>query len=152
MLRKPPLLSVPNLMRPLRGTLQSDGKRLKVASSMRALFVASGDVAVGDGDVVGGAGKAQAVGIFQADAVVPGRVDAAIRDADVAAAVDVDAVAVGVDLQVVDGEVVHAGGEDGEVSAVQDRDIAESHVAAVFQADGFVADAGCQGEVAVVRG
>ena len=32
---------------------------------------------------------------------------------------------------------------------MQDRDIAESDVAAVFQRDGFIADAGGQGEIAV---
>jgi hypothetical protein len=41
--------------------------------------------------------------------VVPGRVDEAVGDADVAAAVDLHAVAVGVDGEVVDGEVVDAG-------------------------------------------
>ena len=120
MLRKPPLLSVPNLMRPLRGNLGVRGEALEGGIEHGAFFVAAGDVAVGDGDVVGGARESQAVGIFQADAVIPGRVDAAIRDAHVAAAIDVDAVAIGIDFQVVDGQVVHAGGQDGEMPAVED--------------------------------
>src|SRR5207244_4330965 len=57
----------------------------------------------------------------------------------VAAAVDVDAVAVGVDGDVVDGEVVDAGEEEAEVSAFEDREITEEDVAAVFERDGFVA-------------
>ena len=89
-----------------------------------AKFVDAGDVAVGDGDVLGGARVAECEGTLWADAVVPGRVDGAVGDADVAAAVDVDAVAVGVDLEVVDGEVVDAGGEDAELSALEDGEVA----------------------------
>ena len=58
-------------------------------------------------------------------------------------------VAVGVDLQIVDGEVVHAGGQNGEVPAVQDRDVAQGHVAAILQADGFVAHSVGEFEVTI---
>ena len=126
MLRKPPLLSVPNLMRPLRGILASGAKQLVSGIKHGAFLVATGDVAVGDGDVVGGSCESQAVRIFEADAVVPGRVDTAIGDAHVAAAIDIDGVTIGVNLQVVDGEVVHSGREDRKMPAVQDRDIAQS--------------------------
>ena len=55
--------------------------------------------------------------------------------------VEIDAVAVGVDGQIVDGQVIHAGGQDAEMAAVQDRKIAQRHVAAELQSDGFVAAA-----------
>ncbi len=57
------------------------------------------------------------------------------------AGVNVHPVAVGINGEVVQGEVVHAGGEDGEVPAVQDGEVAERDVAAAFERDGLVADA-----------
>ena len=147
MFLKPPLDSVPHLMRPCAGRVFSLGsKLLKVPSSTVPSSIGASDVAVGDGHVFGGAGVAQGEGTLGADAVVPRRVDGAVRDADVAAAVDVHAVAVGIDLQVVDGEVVDAGGEDAEVAAFEDREVAKDDVAAVFQRDGLVADAGLLGD------
>ena len=76
--------------------------------------------------------RAQRVIGLQADAVVPGRIDVAVRNAHVAAGIHVHAVAVGVDLQVVDGQVVDARGQNAEVAAVQDRKIAQQHVVAVL--------------------
>src|SRR5208282_2178621 len=90
------------------------------AVEQRARFVDAGHVAVGDGDVFRGAGVTEGKGTLGADGVVPRRIDAAVRHADIAAAVDVDAVAVGIDFQVVDGEVVDAGGENAEVSSLED--------------------------------
>ena len=72
----------------------------------------------------------------------PRRIHGAIGDAHVAAAVDVHAIAVGVDLEIVDGEIVDAGGEDAEPSADEDREIAQDDVVTVLEGDGFVADAG----------
>ncbi len=60
---------------------------------------------------------------------------------DVAAAVDVHAVAVRINFQIVDGEVICSGGENREMAAMQNREIAQRDVAAIFQADGLVADA-----------
>ena len=56
----------------------------------------------------------------------------------VAAAIDIDPVAIGVDLQVVDGEVVDPRGQDGEMTAVQNGEIPQRDVAAILQADGLV--------------
>ncbi len=66
------------------------------------------------------------------------------------AAVDVEAVALGVDEEVVEGEGVDAGGEDGEVAAVEDGEVAEQDVEAVLEADGLVAYAGLLGDEGVV--
>src|SRR5260370_11541497 len=99
-----------------------------------------------DGDHLGRAGVSEGERTFQADGVVPGRIDATIGDANVAAAVNVHTVAIGVNLQVVDGEVVHAGGEDAEVASVKNGKIAQQHVAAILQRDGLVAHAGFLGD------
>ena len=112
-------------MRPLRGTLRVVGELLPCAGDDGAEFVGAGDEVVGDGDVVGGAGVAERVAGLGADAVVPWGVDGAVGDAHVAAAIDVEAVAVGVDEEVVEGEVVDAGGEQGEVAALEDGEIAQ---------------------------
>ena len=112
-----------------------------------AELVAAGDEAIGDGDVARGARVAESVARLGADAVVPGRVDGAVGDADVLAAVDVDAVAIGVDVEIVDGEVVDAGEQQCEVAALEDGEVAQENVAAVFERDGFVADAGLLGDV-----
>ena len=64
----------------------------------------------------------------------------------VTAAVDIHAVAVGIDLEVVDREIVDAGREDREVPAVQDRDVTQRDVAAVLERDRLVGDAGLLGD------
>ena len=94
-----------------------------------------------------GARVAERVAGLGADAVVPGRVDGAVGDADVLAAVDVHAVAIGVDVEVVDGEVVDAGEQQAEVAALEDGEVAQQDVAAVLEGDGLVADAGLLGLV-----
>jgi len=130
------------------GGLVSGPDEFESGVEERALLVAAGDVAIGDRDLIGGAGIAEAERTFEADAVIPGRIDAAIGDANVAAAVHINAVAVGVNLQVVESEIVHAGGQNGEVAAMQDGEIAQGDVVAIFQADGFIADAGGERRVA----
>src|SRR5690349_267595 len=59
----------------------------------------------------------------------------------IAAAIDVNAIAVGVDCQIVDGEVVHTSCEDSEMPAMQNAKVAQQHVSAVLQCDGLVASA-----------
>ena len=101
--------------------------------------VVARDVAVGDGDVLGGARLAERVRALEHDRVVVRRVDGGVRDAHVAARVDVESVAVGVDLQVVDGQRVDAGGEQREMPAVQDGEVAERDVAGPLQGNRLVA-------------
>src|SRR5207244_12152148 len=72
------------------------------------------------------------------DAVVEWRVDGAIRDTNVFASIDVDAVAVRVDLQIVYRQVINAGGQNREVPAMQNRDIANDYVAAKLKTNRFV--------------
>jgi hypothetical protein len=79
------------------------------------------------------------MGSFERDGIVIGRVDAGIGDANVAARIEIDPVAVGIDLDVVDGQVVDAGGQDAEMAAVRDGEIPQRHVMAKLQGDGFIA-------------
>ena len=113
----------------------------------RAQLPAAGDVAVGDGDVLGGLGKSERVAGFRADAVVPRGVDGAVGNVDVLTAIDVHAVAVGVDLEVVDGEIVDAREQQAKVAALENREVAEDDVAAALEGDGLVADAGLLGAI-----
>ena len=103
--------------------------------------VVAAEMAIGDGDVFGGASRAEGERTFKDQAVVVGGIDGGIGDVDVLATVDVHAVAVGVDLDVVDGEIIDASGEDSKMSGAIDGDIADGDIAAGFEADGLVADA-----------
>ena len=76
---------------------------------------------------------------FWADAIVPRRIYAAIRYTHIAAAIDVHAISVGIDDQIVDGEIVDAGRQNAEVSAPQNGKVVELNVMAVLQRDGLVA-------------
>src|ERR1035437_6177889 len=96
---------------------------------------------IGDGDVLRRARESQRVRALQDDGVIVGRIDAAIGNPHIAARVQVDAIPVGVDGQIVDREIVHAGRQDSEVPAGQNRKIAQRHLAAEFQGDRFVAAA-----------
>jgi hypothetical protein len=69
----------------------------------------------------------------------------AVGDAHVFAAVDVHAVAVGVDFEIVDCEVVNAGDQYREVPALENGEVAQNDVVAVLEADGLVADTGLLG-------
>jgi hypothetical protein len=80
-------------------------------------------------DVLRGSGETQRIVALQADCVVEWRVDADVRNADIAARIDINAVAIGINLNIIDREIVHAGCEDREVATVQNRDIADQNVA-----------------------
>jgi len=73
-----------------------------------SFLVATGHIAIRDGDMVGGPCIPEPERAFQTDTIIPRRIDAAVRDAHVAAAVDVNAVTVGINFQIVDGEIVDA--------------------------------------------
>jgi len=105
-------------------------------------LIVAGDPAIGDGDIAGGAGIAKGKTGLGADAVVPRRVDGAVGDAHILAAVDVHTIAVGIDFEVVDGEVVDAGEQEAKVAAFEDGKIAKDDVVAVLESDGLIAYAG----------
>ena len=69
------------------------------------------------------------------------RIHVAVRNPHVAAAIHVHAVAIGVDLQIVQRKVVDPRGQNAEMPAMQNREIAQQHVMAILEADGLVAHA-----------
>src|SRR6185437_16662833 len=85
------------------------GDGLPAPIEHRAHLVVAGHVAVRNGDALRGAGVAERIRALRANAIVPGRIHGALADAHVAAAIDVESVAVGIDEHVVDGQVVHTG-------------------------------------------
>ena len=121
-------------------THPADGFRDVGAVEQRAALIAR-DVAVRNGDVLGDDGPLQRIARLQHEGVVARRVDTAVGDGHVLAAVDVEAVAVGVDGDVVDGRQVAAGHDDGEVAAAIDGDVADGDLSAELQDDGLVARA-----------
>ena len=60
-------------------------------------LIGTGDITSADRDVLGCARITQREGAFRTNSIIPGRVDTAIGDAHVAATIDIDAVAVGID-------------------------------------------------------
>src|SRR6266508_6394367 len=76
------------------------------------------DEAVRDGDVLRCARETESIGTLKHDRIVVRRVDAAIRDAHVATSIDVKAITIGIDFQIVNREVVYAGSQQREVTAV----------------------------------
>ena len=86
-------------------------------------------------------GALQRIRAFQYNGIVVGRVHFRVAYGEVLAAVDVDAVAVGVDGHVVDGADVAARGDDGKVATAKDGDVTDGDVATQLQGDGLVARA-----------
>ena len=52
-------------------------------------------------------------------------IHAAVGNPDIAAGIDVETIAVGINLDVIESEIVDAGGEYAEVAAVKDADVAD---------------------------
>src|SRR5208283_1726694 len=97
-----------------------------------ANLIAADDVAVRDGDVFRETRFAKREGTLGTDGIVERGIHGAVGDAHIAAAVDVHAIAVGVDLEVIDGQIINAGGENGEPSAEEDREVPEEDVMTVL--------------------
>ncbi len=108
------------------------------AIEQRATLIAR-DVAVRDGDVLSNDRPRQGIARLQDQRIVRRCVDLAIGDGHILAAVDVEAVAVGVDGDVVDGRQVAARHDDGEMAAAVDGDVADGDLSAEFQGYGLVA-------------
>ena len=65
---------------------------------------------------------------FQYDGIITGRVNLGICDGDVFTTVDVDTVAVGVDGHIVNSATVAASGDDGEMTATEDGNVANQDI------------------------
>ncbi len=112
-------------------------QRRRVASLVGAIeegtVLEAGDLAVGDGHVFGFARKSKCMRTLDDDTVVIRRVHADVGDAHVASGININAVAVGVNLNVVDGEVIHSGGQNSEVAGQQNGNVADGDVAAELE-------------------
>ena len=86
-------------------------------------------------------GTLQGIRTLQHDGIVVGGVHLRIADGDVFAAVNVDAIAVGVDGHIVDGAYFAARHDDGKVTATIDGDVADGDVTAQLQGNSLVASA-----------
>ena len=95
---------------------------------------------VGDRHILCRSGKTQAERTFQTNAIVPGRINAAVGYPDVTAAVYIDPIAVGVHFQVVDGKIVNAGSQNTKVAAIEDAEILKNNIPAEFQGNSFISN------------
>ena len=92
-----------------------------------------------DLDPLGQAHLAEGKRALEHDGVVVGRIDPAAAHDHVAAAIDVDGVAVGVDVEILDHEIIAAGRQDGEVAAARDAETRQAHASRILEGDGLVA-------------
>ena len=95
-------------------------------------------MAIGDCDVLCSLCISQRIRTFKNNGVIVKCVDVAVADSDVGAAVNVKTVAVSVATHIVDSQILHASKKQGEMSAPEHADVADSHVAALFKGDGLV--------------
>src|SRR5262249_10581001 len=98
--------------------------------------------AVGDGDVLSRTSVPQSERTLRADSIVVRRIHAAIRYAHISSAIEVDAVAIGINHEIVDGEVIDASGKNAEVAAMQNRKISQNDIPAVLQRNRLITHAG----------
>src|SRR5580658_921975 len=96
---------------------------------------------VADGDVLRGPQISKRKAGLRTDTIVPRRNDAAVRYTNILAAVDVHAVPVGIDFEVVDGQVIDSGKQKAEVASPENREVPEDHIVAVLESNGLVAHA-----------
>src|SRR5258705_7234819 len=101
-------------------------------------FIVSAHLTVRNSHVLCGSRVTKGERTLGTDAIVKGRVDRAIGNADILASVHVNPVTVCVNLQIVDRQVVDTGGKNCKVAAMQDCDITDDHVAAEFQTDRLI--------------
>ena len=114
--------------------------RLHCAVEQRA-FRKTGNLAVDDGEIFRRPHFTECIGTFRAQTIVIRRIDAAIRNHRVAAAINVYAVTICVHRHVVHGQVVAAGDENRKMAAVENRDVPDQNIFAELQRDGFIAQA-----------
>src|SRR5258705_2725936 len=94
-----------------------------ISAIQKCTFVVTTHLAISDRNVLSSACITKRKRTLRADAVVKGRVNTTIRDAHVFASINVDTIAICIDLQIVDREVANTGCEDGEQAPIQDRNV-----------------------------
>src|SRR5262249_25535537 len=73
------------------------------------------------------------------DTIILGRIHRAVGNADVSATIDVKPITVGVDLDVADSHIVHAGRQQDEPPTLENGEVFQIHVAAQLERNGLVA-------------
>ena len=136
MFLKPPFDSVPNLILPCRIALSPK------SSVQESPLVEPAHMAVGDRNGFTRLCISKSERAFEADSVVVWRVDAAVRDVYIATAIDIHSVPVGIDNEVVDGEMIDAGSENSKPSAMANGDISYQYILTIYERDRFVAVSG----------
>ena len=96
---------------------------------------------VGDEDMLAEHRFFQGVRALQHDSVVMRGVHLRIAHGDILTAVDVDAVAVGIDRHIIDRADITSRDDNGEMSTPKDGDITDGDVPALLQGDGLVTGA-----------
>lgn len=91
---------------------------LPCAVKNAAKLIVASDEAIGDGHVLCGPQIAEREAGLRANTIILRRIDGAVRYAHILAAVDVHAVPVGIDIEVVDGEVINSGKQKTEVASL----------------------------------
>src|SRR5205823_6845068 len=104
----------------------------ETAINHRTFFEASSHGAIGDRHHLCRASITETKRTLQANAVVPRRVHGAVRDVNVAAAIDIHAVPIRVNREIVDCEVIEARGQNSKMTAVQNGEITQQYVAAIL--------------------
>ena len=110
MFLKPPFDSVPSLMRPVWGTFCAGSNFCQVPSSMVPSTYApvTKQLVISRFSVL--SCITQRITALGNDGIIPRRVHRAIRDPHIPATIDIHAVAIGVDRQSIDGQVIYPGG------------------------------------------
>src|SRR5882724_2238842 len=90
-----------------------------VSAIKECAFIVAADLTVGDSYVFCRSGKPKSKRALRTDAIVKRRVDTAIRNTNMAAAVQVDTVSVCIDLHIVDCEIVYTRRQNRKMTSVQ---------------------------------
>ncbi len=118
MFLNPPFDSVPHLIRPVRNARTPSGEWLVGRVQQTSFRKTSAHKTICDGDVLGGPRITKREGTLGANRVIPRRIHAAIGNAHISATIEIDSVAIGIDFQIVHGEIVYAGRQNSEMPAV----------------------------------
>jgi hypothetical protein len=97
---------------------------------------------IGNGYIFSIPEKTQGVTAFKYYSIVPWRIYGTIGNADIAATVDIEPIAVGIDFHVVDGQIVNPCSQQCKMSAMQQGDIADGYVFAQLQTYGLISHTG----------
>ena len=94
---------------------------------------------VGDGDMLGNHRLLQGVGTFQHQGIIARRIDLAVGYGEILAAVDVEAITIGIDGYIIHSAQFASRQDDAEMTATIDGDITNQDVAAELEGNRLIA-------------